>query len=622
MKKYVLIILVIAFIFRLMHILSIHFSPLGSYLFIDSEVYDTWARDILKNGVIGTRPFYQDPLYPYYLALLFTIFGHNLFIVRLIQIITGTLTCYLFYQIANLLFDDKRVNLTSALIAATYIPFIFCEGEIEKTGLAILLTTLFIWLFLMAYKNKLNWVLPGITLGFTVLVRNNIFIIGVSIIILLFFWKNYRALITFACAFFIPITLVVVRNSILAKELTFTTTAAGQCFYIGNGPYNNSGQYTNPPWVRPHPYFEEEDFRNFAQQKLEKKVRTSEVGKFYFKLTFSFIKNNPGKFLILLLKKILFYFNNYEIPDNQDISFIADYSPILKFPIFRFGLIFALAIVGFISMWRQKIGYLIWAGFFIFALSIIVFFISARYRMPAITFIIPYASCGLWQLGNSFKKRIWKDITKYSLIFTGVLAFTLIPLKSEEALRLSRAQDIANLATRYCQEGKLQTAIDLYHKALIIAPNYDNALRDLGVVYLLERNYKEAEKYLSRCLEINPNHADANFFLGKVYQEEGRLQEAVELYKKAQEIWPGNLEISFNLANILQNLGRIEESIKIYEAMLKIVPENGLIYHNLSVAYYNLKNYNLAKLYLDKAKSLGLAPNPLYEKALNEASKR
>jgi len=44
-------------------------------------------------------------------------------------------------------------------------------------------------------------------------------------------------------------------------------------------------------------------------------------------------------------------------------------------------------------------------------------------------------------------------------------------------------------------------------------------------------------------------------------------------------------------------------------------------YHNLSVAYFNLKDYNQAKIYLDQAKSLSFTPNPNYEKVLNEALK-
>lgn len=73
---------------------------------------------------------------------------------------------------------------------------------------------------------------------------------------------------------------------------------------------------------------------------------------------------------------------------------------------------------------------------------------------------------------------------------------------------------------------------------------------------------------------------------------------------------------------MLQKLGRYKEAISLYEQMLEIAPNNHLIYHNLSVAYFNLKDYNQAKIYLDKAKSLGLAPNPNYEKVLNEALNR
>jgi tetratricopeptide (TPR) repeat protein len=73
------------------------------------------------------------------------------------------------------------------------------------------------------------------------------------------------------------------------------------------------------------------------------------------------------------------------------------------------------------------------------------------------------------------------------------------------------------------------------------------------------------------------------------------------------------------LGTVLQKLGGYKEAIALYEQMLKISPGNNLIYRNQSGAYFNLKDYTQAKIYLEQAKSLGIIPNSNYERALNEA---
>ncbi len=626
MKKrvifFLLIILVIAAIIRLSHIKAIQSSPLGNRLFVDSEIYDTWANEIQNKGFIGDKPFYQDPLYPYFLALFYSIFGRNLFIIRLIQVLAGFFICYLIYRITCLVFNNQKAGLYSSLLSAIYLPFIFYEGEVEKTALGVFIATLFVWSFVRAYKNKFNWIIPGIFLGLATLVRSNILLLGIGILILFTIKKQIRSLILFIIGLGIILVPFSIRNSILAKEFIFTTTQAGQNFYIGNSPYNNNGQYSPPPWIRPHPRFEEEDFRSYAETKLGRHLSYSEVSSFYLKESFSFIFGNFGKFLKVLGKKFLLYFNNHEVPDNQDIGFVALYSPILKIPLLQFGIILALAIVGLFSIKKRQIDFLLWIGFLLFAFSVITFFVFSRYRIPSIPFILPYAGFGIWKIIENIKKKDWHHLIKPLIIFGGVFLFTLIPLKSKTELRLNRAQCFANLAARYYQEGNIEKAISVYHQALEVAPFHPNSLRDLGVIYFNQKEYQKAKEYLIKSLKVNPRHPDANFYLAKVYDAEGKLADAFVYYEKAKEIQPGNLEIQFNIGTVLQKLGRYQEAISLYEQMLAIAPDNQLIYHNLSVAYFNLNVYNKAKIYLDKAKSLGLAPNPNYEKALNEAMNR
>ncbi len=620
-NRILLFILALAFCMRLVHIIAIQSSPLGRHLFIDSEIYDSWATDIIKNGIVGNRPFYQDPLYSYTLAFIYSIFSHNLFIVRFFQILGGVLVCYFLYRITILLFNNEKAGIISSLIGALYLPFIFYEGEVEKTALGVILATLFIWSFLCAYKNKGSWIVPGILLGLAILVRSNFFILGLGLLVFFVVQKNFRKFLFFVLGLSIVIGPVVLRNSILARELTFTTTQAGQNFYIGNSPYNNTGDYSPPPWIRRHPRFEEEDFKSHAENKIGHALRPSQVSSFYFQQSFAFIVGNFGKFLNVMFKKILLYFNNYEVPDNQDIGFVAIYSPVLKIPLLQFGLVFALALAGLIFIKKRIVDLLFWTGFLIFAVSTVAFFVFSRYRIPSLPLIIPYAGFGVWRFIEIIKKKEWRSLNLPALAFAGVFILTLIPLKSETDLRLTKAQCFGNLATKYYQADSVEKAIFLFNRALAIAPFHSNSLHDLGVIYFFKKDYAQAEDYLTKCLKVEPTHYAANFFLARVCDEQNRLPEALDYYEKAKAIQPGNLEIQFNIATVLQKMGRYEKAFAVYEEMLKLAPDNPLIYHNLSVAHFHMKNYQKAKIYLDKVKTFGMAPNPMYEKALNEVLK-
>lgn len=619
LDRALLVVLALAFILRLAHVLFLQASPLGPRVFIDSEIYDSWALDIIKHGPIGSNPFYQDPLYPYFLAFCYAVFGHSFMVVRLIQALLGTLVCYLVYLGAELLFSNKKVSLLSALLAAVYQPFIFYDGEVEKTALGVLLGAFLAWSFLRAYRQKLDWSLAGFIVGLATLVRSNFLLFAFGFALMLMLGKKWRGLLYFAAGAVLILGPVIVRNSILAKEFTFTTTQAGQNFYIGNSPYNKTGDYDPPPWIRHHPRFEEEDFKSHAENKLGRRLRPSEISRYYFQESFNFIFGSLGPFLEVTFKKVLLYFNNYEVPDNQDIGFVAIYSPILKLPLLQFGFVFSLALAGLMLARPRALEWIVWAAFLLFALSVIAFFVFSRYRVPAMPLVIPFAALAAVRLSELLRKRDWGQALPALGIAAAVFILTLVPLKSPRDLKLTKAQCFANLATRFYQEDSVDKAISVFNKALAIAPYHSNSLHDLGVIYFFKKDYAQAEQYLTACLKVDPTHYAANFFLGRVFDEQSRWPEALTAYGKARSVQPGNLEIQFNIATVLQKMGKYQDALIVYDEMLKIAPDNPLVYHNLSVAYFNMKQFEQAGTYLEKAKALGMTPNSMYEKALQQA---
>src|SRR6266545_6214027 len=99
-----LVILAVAFLLRLIYLFQIQSIPLFDHLAGDGRTYDEWGQRIAAGDWLGQGVFYQAPLYPYFLGVLQIILGHNLWLVRLIQIALGAISCALIFQTGRNLF--------------------------------------------------------------------------------------------------------------------------------------------------------------------------------------------------------------------------------------------------------------------------------------------------------------------------------------------------------------------------------------------------------------------------------------------------------------------------------------------------------------------------------------
>ena len=75
----------VALLVRLVHVWQLRASPFFSLLMGDSRGYDEWARRIAGGDWLGHEVFYQAPLYPYLLGLIYAVGGRHLLLVRLVQ---------------------------------------------------------------------------------------------------------------------------------------------------------------------------------------------------------------------------------------------------------------------------------------------------------------------------------------------------------------------------------------------------------------------------------------------------------------------------------------------------------------------------------------------------------
>ncbi|TAK08237.1 hypothetical protein EPO44_02880, partial [bacterium] len=142
-------IFLLAFGLRLIYLFQIEAIPLFYSLAADSRSYDEWAQRIVAGDWLGQGVFYQAPLYPYFLALLQFVMGHDLWSIRVVQILLGSLlgslSCLLLYA-AGKSFLSRGAGIATGFMLSLYAPAIFFDALIQKIVVDLFLITLLLFL--------------------------------------------------------------------------------------------------------------------------------------------------------------------------------------------------------------------------------------------------------------------------------------------------------------------------------------------------------------------------------------------------------------------------------------------------------------------------------------------
>ena len=108
---------------RILYIFQILQFPLTEYLVksgaFDQYTYNTSAIKILSGSWIGSEVFDKEPLYPYFLAVIYKIFGYNHIPVYVIQALLSSLGALCLYKIAATIFN-RMTGYIAGFIFAFY----------------------------------------------------------------------------------------------------------------------------------------------------------------------------------------------------------------------------------------------------------------------------------------------------------------------------------------------------------------------------------------------------------------------------------------------------------------------------------------------------------------------
>ena len=611
----------LALLVRIAYLKELNGSPLLSVLLGDGRQYDAWAQQIAGGQWIGTEIFYQTPLYPYWLAIIFSVAGHNLDLVRLIQAILGAASCALLGLAGRRFFND-RVGMIAALLLAVYPPAFFFDGLIQKSSLDIFLVTLALAL-LAEFDHRPDWkwlAALGATSAALVLNRENAFVLYPVIgAWLLFYFRSVpiRRRVAWAGVFVMAALVVLLpvgfRNYRVGGEFLLTTSQMGSNFFIGNHPHAR-GSYEALVPGHSDPIYERDDAARLASKAVGRVLSPGEVSDYWFRESLSYIRSQPFQWFALLGKKVFLTFNAAEIPDTESIGVYSDYSRILRGLIWlNFGVVFPFAILGgwvHRRNWRRLlILYGMLAGM---VLAVAVFYVVARYRHPLVPIVLLFSAAGISGLldirlhgpapvtgekdENAQSKAVRKPPSPLPgwkrQWLPGILAALLIAIAANIPIKVVHDETYTNVGALLVKNGRYADAVPLLLKAIALDPNYAAPHLALGVAFRNLNQPVEALPHLQEAVRFAPDSYETHSNLGLALIDLGRQGEAILEHRRALELAPGNPNSHNYLAGALHQTGDVQQAIAEYRKALALKPDYAEAHNNLALALASAKDYD------------------------------
>lgn len=582
-------IITFSFVIRLIYINQLSNSIFSKPFALDEAFYDNWGLSISRGHLIGKTVFYGLPLYPYFLGFIYWFFGHSIYIVRLAQALFGTLNCIMIYALAVKIFP-RKIGLLSALLFSLYGQFLFHEGHLLSVTIAIFLNLVSLLSLMYSFENKgkIYFLISGLLIGLSSLAMSGILMIIPFVIFLAYYFLSNKIRATISIFLLllgisVPIGLSMIHNYLAEKDLVLVSAHGGMTFYTGNNP--NAKPYFNS--VKEIDGTDIQSFiagsRNVAERDLNKRLKPSEISSYWAKKAFIFISSNPLKYLRLMSQKFLFLCNSKEIEDvSVDYHLMNKYMPVLSITFLNFFFIFPFAILGiYLSSKGADIKkYLLYSYILSYSLSIILFMVNSRYRLPLVPALIIFSAYGLAMFVKQLKSDK-KILVRYSIILLAVVIFTSLPLLKN---RIGDKEDLNVLGLSYVEKGDFDKAIETLKKGIELAPDYPSVYNSLGEAYYHKGQLQEAERMFKKAMDLSPNFFEAHNNLGVLYRRMNLVDKAIGEFKIAINLIPNSPDPHYNLGNAYLVNNNYESAIKEYAKSLEII-EKPEYYNQLGIAY-------------------------------------
>ena len=580
---------------RIVYICQAAESPLFATPVVDARTYVDDALKMAGGAWAGSpEPFWQPPLYPYFLALLFSLFGEGYYLPRLVQAAAGAITCAALFWLGRRAISNSAAWLAAGA-AALYGPLIYFEGELLPVGLAVCLDVLLLLTLLWAAQSAswTRWLLAGLLLGLAGLLVANVFLFAPVVL----FWAvrllpvslphiQRRTRVVQVAAFVLGIALVVapvtLRNRKVGGEWVLVSYNAGVNFYIGN-----NSQYEQTVAIRPGRQWV--DLVNLPEREAGIKSRSAGSAHFFAK-SWQFISSDPLAYLGLLWRKVYLFWRGDEIPRNLDPYYARTYSSILQVLLWKNGLAFPFGLIAPLALFglgayllsparRSPAGSLVLLFTATYAFSVVLFFITARYRLPLVPFLLLFAAHGLVTLCRLRGRHL----------AASVLLLVVFLLGSNVGVGAMDTEGDAHqhywMGVAFEEKGMRANALREYRHAAEVDPSHEEAVLGLAAMYASRQRYDEAIEACRQLLDYYPDRSDVRLRLADLFLQKAEYRQAVDLYESLVPWQPDWAALHGRLAYAYLMIDAPDKAGAAYRKILALRPDSLIVRYQLAQLY-------------------------------------
>ena len=601
---------------RLVHVWQMRPTPFFSVLLGDSRGYDEWARRIAGGEWIGRDVFYQAPLYPYMLGVIYAIAGRHLLLVRVVQALLGSASCALLALAAERLVS-RRAGIAAGAMLALYAPAIFFDGLIQKSVLDVFFLCVGLYLIAritvrlkpdtpetnsrsvrlqpdrdrrsakasaervdrspkgfalhpLTNEQRILWFALGLSMGALALTRENA-LVFIAVVLAWALTSNPDSPTTpnpqpptvnplarrakRAALFVAGLAVLLLPVAIRNAYLAggfYITTSQAGPNFYIGNNANADGTYQSLRFGRGAPEYERQDATELAEHALGRTLTPAEVSSYWIDKAIDFITSEPAAWLKLTARKAALLWNATEVLDTESQETHAEYS-------------WPLRVLGIVGHFGVLVPLALLGVVFTWTLHrrlAIVYALTLAYAASVVAFYV---------------------FARYR--------YPLVPM-----LMIFAGAGVANARgwlTTHVEDRRKALGVAAAVVATIVFCNWPllsattmRAVTETNLATALQTDGRidEAIPHYQRAIALQPDYAPAYNNLGTALRAEGKPLDAVAQYQRALSFRTAYPEAHYNLANALTDAGRPRDAAEHFRIALQAMPASADVHNNLGIA--------------------------------------
>jgi len=616
---------------RLAILLLLSGNPFTQVMVGDSLTYLRLAEKIAAGRAAEIGVFFSSaPLYALVLAVAGSFSEAVWAPVAVLQVVVASAACAAVAMMAAAVFPEQReAPWIAGMAAALYAPSIYFDAEVLPASLAASALG-FALLLTLTPGGRGRSIATGLVFGVATLLAPATLLVVACAVTWVLVSEGRRPdrprvtrAVSMVVGTLIVIAPVTIHNTI-SGDFVLVSSNAGVNAFIGNNA-QATGAFFLPPDSGLDGTRLEPSATAVVRRDLGRDPSPSEVSSFWAGRARSFARAQPGTWLRLLGRKALLTINRYEIPNHLNFQFVVSrFAPGLGWLV-PFWVVFPLTGLGAVVALRARSrpAWLLLAAVVVTLAVPVLFFATARYRLPAVLPMLVLAGGGAGWLVAKIEQRRWVSVAGATLLLAVLAAPTRLTLVKEG----DYAFDHLLLGNAYRQLERLDEAAVEMKLAVETATIDHRAELWLAGVLVERGNTEEAAAVLDRYLERRPGDVGAKamrerltpplargpersrtaFEYASTLLARGDLAEAEAVLTVAIERDPVHVPAMIGLAAVRARRDDLDGAFASLQRAARLAPDNAEVWSGLAAVYRAAGNEAAAQHAAKRARELDSA---------------